>query len=65
MNLTEMRTIVRRDLKDEDSQNYRWSDDELDRHIDHAVREFSNACPQEQQSDIATVVLKTGGNDST
>ena len=54
MDLSEMRTIVRRDLKDEDSQNYRWSNDELDRHIDHALREFSNACPQEQQSDIAT-----------
>ena len=49
-----MRTVVRRDLKDEDSQNYRWSNDELDRHIDHALREFSVACPQEQQSDIAT-----------
>jgi len=30
MNLTEMRTIVRRDLHDEDANNYRWTDDELD-----------------------------------
>jgi len=54
MNLSEMRTIVRRDLKDEDSENYRWSNDELDRHIAHALRDLSNACPQEQQSDLAT-----------
>ena len=33
MNLSEMRTIVRRDLHDEDAGNYRWTDDELDRHI--------------------------------
>ncbi len=33
MNLTEMRTIVRRDLHDEDAANYCWTNDELDRHI--------------------------------
>jgi len=33
MNLSDMRTIVRRDLKDEDAGNYRWTNDELDRHI--------------------------------
>ena len=54
MDLPEMRTRVRRDLKDEDAQNYRWSDDELDRHIDHALRDFSKALPREQKSDIAT-----------
>lgn len=54
MNLTEMRTRVRRDLKDEDAQNYRWSDDELDRHIAHALREFSNALPWEWKAEIAT-----------
>ena len=36
MNLTDMKTIVRRDLHDEDDTNYRWTDDELDRHIAHA-----------------------------
>ena len=45
MDLNTMRTILRRDLKDEDPENYRWSDDELDRHIAHAVREFSEAIP--------------------
>ena len=54
MNLSEMRTRVRRDLKDEDSQNYRWSNDELDRHIDHALREFSQALPREMKTDLAT-----------
>ncbi len=54
MNLTEMRTIVRRDLHDEDDTNYRWSDDELDRHITHAVKDFSEAIPDEQKTTKAT-----------
>jgi len=43
MNLVDMRTIVRRDLHDEDANNYRWTDDELDRHIGHAVKDYSGA----------------------
>jgi len=31
MNLMDMRAIVRRDLHDEDANNYRWTNDELDR----------------------------------
>jgi hypothetical protein len=54
MNLTEMRAIVRRDLHDEDATNYRWTDDELDRHITHAVQEFSEAIPYEQKAVKAT-----------
>ncbi len=54
MNLAEMRTIVRRDLHDEDASNYRWTNDELDRHIAHAVKEFSEAIPHEQKATIAT-----------
>jgi len=54
MNLTEMRTIVRRDLKDEDAGNYRWTNDELDRHIAHAVKDFSEAIPCEQKATKAT-----------
>jgi hypothetical protein len=45
MDLNTMRNIVRRDLRDEDAGNYRWSDDELNRHIAHAVNEFSEAVP--------------------
>ena len=54
MDLPQMHTTVRRDLKDEDAQNYRWSNDEIDRHIDHALRDFSKALPREQKADIAT-----------
>ncbi len=54
MNLAEMRTIVRRDLHDEDDTNYRWTDEELDRHIAHAVKDFSEAIPYEQKAVIAT-----------
>jgi hypothetical protein len=54
MNLSEMRTIVRRDLHDEDAENYRWTNDELDRHIAHALKDFSEALPLEQKETKAT-----------
>ena len=54
MNLSEMRTIVRRDLHDEDAENYRWTNDELDRHIAHAVKDFSEALSLEQKTTKAT-----------
>jgi len=54
MNLAEMRTTVRRDLHDEDDTNYRWTDDELDRHIAHALKAFSEAIPDEQKATKAT-----------
>jgi len=54
MNLGDMRTIVRRDLHDEDSGNYRWTNDELDRHIAHAVKDLSEAIPYEQKATKAT-----------
>lgn len=54
MNLSEMRAIVRRDLHDEDETSYRWSDDELDRHIGRAVKELSIAIPDEQKAARAT-----------
>ena len=54
MDLSEMRTIVRRDLKDEDEDNYRWTNDELDRHIHHVVKELSEAIPCEQKATKAT-----------
>ena len=49
-----MRARVRRDLRDEDADNERWSDDELSRHIARAVRELSLSAPLE-----ATVTLQT------
>ena len=54
MNLTDMRAIVRRDLHDEDANNYRWTDDEVNRHIAHAVKDFSEAIPDEQKAVKAT-----------
>ena len=54
MNLAQMRSRVRRDLKDEDPASYRWSDAELDRHIDRALREFSLAIPREVQAVLTT-----------
>jgi len=54
MNLTDMRTIVRRDLHDEDAGYYRWTDDELNRHIARAVKDFSEHLPSEQKATKAT-----------
>jgi hypothetical protein len=54
MTLSEMRVLVRRDLHDEDAENYRWTNDELDRHIAHAVNDFSDAVPLEQKVTKAT-----------
>jgi hypothetical protein len=53
--LTSIRTLVRRDLKDEDSANYRWTDNEIDRAIDKALADYSLYCPLQQKSTLATV----------
>jgi hypothetical protein len=45
MNLDQMRTLVRRDLHDEEASAYRWSDAELDLHIQHAVGDLSLSSP--------------------
>jgi len=54
MNLTEMRARVREDLQDTDSENYRWTDDEVDGAITRVVIDYSLRAPIEQQDDIAT-----------
>lgn len=54
MNLAEMRTLVRRDLKDEDSSSYRWQDGEIDRAIQRALLELSRYVPREMKTTIAT-----------
>lgn len=54
MNLSEMRARLRRDLHDEDAGNYRWTDSELDRHIERAVRELSLAAPREAKATLTT-----------
>lgn len=52
MDLGEMRARLRKDLRDEDPDNQRWTDGELDRHIQRAVREFSLALPQEAKATL-------------
>ncbi len=52
--LTTMRTALRRVLHDEDSDAYRWTDDELDRHLARAVRELSQVLPREQKDTLST-----------
>ncbi|MBI4308059.1 MAG: hypothetical protein HY684_04565, partial [Chloroflexi bacterium] len=54
MNLNDMRTRVRKDLRDEDSSAYRWTDAELDRHIDHALQDVSLAAPLEAKATLTT-----------
>ena len=54
MTLTEMRTRVREDLQDTDSENYRWTDDEVDGAIARVVMEYSLQAPIQQRDDIAT-----------
>ncbi len=54
MNLAEMKAAVRQDLHDNDGSNYRWTDEELDRHIRHAVSDYSERLPLESKETIAT-----------
>jgi hypothetical protein len=54
LDINEMKTIVRRGLHDEDIGGMRWSDAEIERHIDHAVNDFSEAVPDEAQITFAT-----------
>jgi hypothetical protein len=49
-----MVTRVRRDLKDEDAENYQWTDDEIERHISRALSELSYAWPNTKKSVLAT-----------
>ena len=55
MTLSTMRVLVRRDLKDEDSSNYRWQDNEIERAIGRALAELSRYVPREMKSTTATV----------
>jgi hypothetical protein len=52
--IADIRSHVRKDLHDEDALNYRWTDGELDRHIQHTVRQFSLAVPLEAKTTLAT-----------
>jgi hypothetical protein len=52
---TELLARLRVELHDEDSNNYRWTDATLERHIERAVRELSQQWPRERLSTLATV----------
>lgn len=52
--LSNIRTRVRQDLHDTDAANYRWSDSELDRHIQRALDETSRAIPLEASATLNT-----------
>ena len=54
MNLSEMIALVRKDLHDEDSNNYQWSDGELTRHINRAVKELSERMPLPAKATLPT-----------
>lgn len=54
MNLSEMIALVRKDLHDEDSGNYQWSDAELTRHINRAVKELSESLPLPAKATLPT-----------
>lgn len=54
MDLSQMRTRLRQDLHDQDAANQRWTDAELDRHIQRTVREFSLSAPLEAKSTLTT-----------
>jgi hypothetical protein len=54
MDLSTMVTQVRRDLRDEDAENYIWSDDELERHIAHALYDLSEQVPRQTTATLAT-----------
>ncbi len=52
--LSDIRTKVRKDLHDTDAGTYRWTDTQLDRHIEHALSDVDLAMPREQSATIAT-----------
>lgn len=53
MNLADMITLVRRDLRDE-TIPYLWSDDELTRHISRALKQLSERVPLPAKATLAT-----------
>lgn len=44
--LSDLRSLIRIDLHDEDESAYRWTNEALDRHIARALAEFSAASPR-------------------
>jgi hypothetical protein len=55
MNLAEMIAVVRQDLHDEDSSNYRWTDNVLTRHLNRVLAELSESIPVPVKATVSTV----------
>jgi hypothetical protein len=55
MNISSIRALVRKDLRDTNSAIYRWPDEVLDRHISRAVAEYSAAVPREMTMTFTTI----------
>ncbi len=53
--LSDMRTVVRRDLHDEDPAAYRYTDNSVDRAIALALAEYNKVKPYTTKQDLATV----------
>ena len=60
MDIVQLRARLRRDLRDEDPAQQRWSDAQLDRHLQRAARELSLAVPLEA---VATLTAPGGSRD--
>lgn len=54
MGLADLRQRLRRDLRDEDPAQQRWTDDQLDRHLQRAARELGLAIPRETSAVLLT-----------
>ena len=52
--IADIRANVRKDLHDEDAAAYIWTDAVLDRHIAHAVADYSTHAPLEQKTTLTT-----------
>jgi hypothetical protein len=52
---------LRNDLKDLDSTNYLWQTTELDRHVAHAVNDYSRIVPLQASINIVVVSTSTPG----
>jgi hypothetical protein len=57
---TDLLARLRVELHDEDSNNYRWTDATLQRHLERAVRELSQVWPRER---LSTLTATAGSRD--
>ena len=64
-NIAAIRSAVRKDLHDEDSAAYVWTDAVLDRHIGRAVTDYSIADPLEVKSTLTTTAASRDVSIST